>query len=71
MITKSLHYVFLEVRNLPYYDGLIDVYMVSDEFEREVPEDHHFQALELELHALPARWWCMHKESFAGWSGDR
>lgn len=27
-----------------------------DEFEREAPKDNCFQALELALHATPARW---------------
>jgi len=39
-----------EVRKLPYSDGLIDMDHFLDEFECEVPEDHHFQALDLALH---------------------
>lgn len=46
MMMESLCCVSLEVRNLPYYDGLTDVDMFLDEFECEVPEDHHFQELE-------------------------
>lgn len=42
MVTKSLQCVSLEVRNLPYYNGLIDVDNFLDAFEREVPEEHHF-----------------------------
>lgn len=53
MMTKSLHCVSLEVRKLPYYDGLIDVDLFLDEFECEVPEDHCFQALELALCTTP------------------
>ena len=49
MIMKSLHCVLLEVRNLPYYDGLTAMDKFLDEFEREVPEDHHFQALDFAL----------------------
>ena len=71
MMTKSLWCVLSEVRKLPYYDGLTDIDMVLDEFEHEVPEDHHFQTLELELHTAPARWWGTHKDSFAGWQDYR
>lgn len=42
MMIKSLLCVSLEIRNLPYYDGLIDVDKFLDAFEREVSEDHHF-----------------------------
>lgn len=56
MMTKALGCVSSEVRKLPYYDGLTDVDVFLDEFEREVPENHHFQALELALRATPTRW---------------
>ena len=36
MITKSLHCVSSEVRNMPYYDGLTNVDQFLDEFAREV-----------------------------------
>lgn len=49
MMTKSLCCVSLEVRNLPYYDGLTYVDKFMDAFERQVPEKHHFQALDLVL----------------------
>jgi len=66
MMTKSLRYVSLEVRNLPYYDGLTDVDKFLDASECEVPEHHHFYELDLALHATLARWWGMHKDSFDG-----
>lgn len=56
MMMKSLHCVSMEVRNLPYYDGLNDVYMFLDEFECEVLKDHRFQALELALRSTSAQW---------------
>ena len=56
MMTKSLRCVSLEVRSLPYYDGLTDVDKFMDVFEREVPEKHHFQALDWTLRATPVRW---------------
>jgi len=47
MMTKSLCCVSLKVRRLPYYDGLTDVDKFLDAFEREVPEKHRFQTLDL------------------------
>ena len=52
---------------MPYYDDLTNVDKFVDAFEREVPEKHHFQALDLALCATPTRWWGMHKSNFDGW----
>lgn len=71
MMTKSLHCVSLEVRNLPYYDGLTDVDKVLDDFEREVLEVHCFEALNLAPRSTLARWWGTHKENFDEWSDYR
>lgn len=49
MMMKSLHYVSLEVRSLPYYYGLTDIDKFMDAFEREVLEKHRFEALDLAL----------------------
>jgi len=67
MMTKSLHCVSSEVRIFPYYDGLTDVDKFLDAFEREVLEKHHFQALDLAICDMPARWWGTHKDNFDGW----
>ena len=67
MMAKSLRCVSSEVRIFPYYDGLTDVDTFLDAFEMEVPENHHFQALDLALRATPARWWGAHKDSFDEW----
>lgn len=53
MMTKSMCCVSSEVRNLPYYDGLIVVDLFLADFELKVLEDHCFQALELVLRAMP------------------
>lgn len=71
MMTNLLRCVSSEVGKLPYYGGLTDVDMFLDEFEYEFPEDHHFQALELELRTTPAQWWGTHKDSFFGWRDYR
>lgn len=71
MIAKSLRRVSTKVRKLPHYYGLTDVDLFLDEFEREVPKEHHFQALELALCATLAYWWGTHKEKFTSWKEDR
>jgi len=55
MMTKFLRCVSPEIRNLPHYDGLSDVDCFLDAFEREVPKNHRFQALDWALHATLAR----------------
>ena len=56
-----------EVRNLPTYDGLNDVDVFLDAFEREVPKKQHFEALDWALRTMPTRWWGTHKCSFDDW----
>jgi len=51
----------MERRDLPTYDGLGEVDVFFDRFEREVPKKQCFKALNWILHATPARWWGMHK----------
>lgn len=67
MMTKLFHCVSLEVRNLPYFDGLTDVDKFFDAFKREVPKKHHFQALDWALRAITARWRGTHKDNFDNW----
>jgi len=67
MMTRSLHCVSSEERNLHTYDGLNDVYIFLDAFDREVPEKQRFQALDWALRATPARWWHTHKGRFDDW----
>jgi len=38
MMTWSMHCVSSEVRNMPIYDGLNEIDIFLDAFEREVPE---------------------------------
>lgn len=71
MMTKLLHYVSFEVRNLPHYDGLINVDFFLDAFEREVVEKHRFQALNWVLNATPTRWWGTQNDSFSDWRDYR
>lgn len=67
MMTRSLHCISIEVRVLPTYDGLSEVYTFLDKFQREVSEKQHFEALNWVLHTMPARWWGKHKGSFKDW----
>ena len=45
MMTRSLHCVSTEVRDLPTYDGLSEVDTFLNKFGREVSEKQRFQAL--------------------------
>lgn len=67
MMVKSLQWVSTKVRKNFHYDGLNNVNIFLDEFEREVPEEHRFLALELALHPMLTRWLGMHKEIFVDW----
>lgn len=67
MMTQSFCYVSSKVINLPIYDGLNDVDVFLDAFERKVPEKKHFQALDWALGATLVRWWGTHKGGFDDW----
>ena len=64
MMTRSLHCVLMEARDLPMYDGLSEVDDFLNIFEREVLEQQHFNALKWVLCTTPARWWGMYQGSF-------
>jgi len=42
MMTQSLQCVSSKVRNIPTYDGLNEIDIFLDSFEREVLENYHF-----------------------------
>ena len=46
-MTRSLHCVLSKVRNLPTYDGMNEVDVFLDAFEREVPEKKMLPSLGL------------------------
>ena len=64
MMIGSLCCVSKKVRDLPTYDGLREVDVFLDTFEREKLEKQCFQTLNWVLRATPSRWWGMHKGSF-------
>lgn len=64
MMTRFLHCVSIEARDLPMYDGLREVDAFLERFKREVSEKQCFQALNWVLRTMPVRWWGMHKGSF-------
>jgi len=67
MMTHSLCYVSIEVRDMPTDDGLNEVDTFLYAFQRDVLEKQHFHALDWVLRATPARWSGMHKGSFDDW----
>lgn len=52
---------------MPYYDVLTNVDKFLDTFQKELPENHRFQALDCALHTMPTRWWGTHKDNFDDW----
>jgi len=46
------------------YDGLSEVDNFLNKFEKEAPEQQHFDALKWVLRTTPARWWGMHQRNF-------
>lgn len=69
MMVKSLRCVTTEVRDLPMYNRLTAVDEFLNNFEREVLEKQHFDALKWALRATPARWWGVHQRRFEDWYG--
>lgn len=67
MMIRSLRYVATEARDIPMYDRLTSVDEFLDKFERKVPEQQKFNALNWALHATPARWWGTHQQSLKDW----
>lgn len=67
MMTRLLHYVSTEVRDLPNYDEVSHMDEFLNKFEREVSEQKCFEALKWVLRATPVRWWVMHQRSFEDW----
>lgn len=70
-VTKSLHYISNVVCKLSYYDGLDDVNIFLDHFERDILEEHRLEALDLALRAMPTRWWGTRKDNIANWKEYR
>jgi len=67
MLTKSLHCVTAQARDLPIYDGLTAVNEFLNKFESAIPEHQRFDALKWALHVTPARWWGAHEGNFENW----
>lgn len=42
-----------------------------DKFQRDVPEEHRFQELDIALSTMPPTWWGRHKNNFANWKECR
>jgi hypothetical protein len=66
-LTKAVHWIGIEVSNIPTFDDLnhLDTFLV--EFERMVPLRQRMLALDEALKATPARWWGTHKKKNTEW----
>jgi len=61
----------IEVCDLPFYDGLGNVYTFSRDYESQVPKCQRLLALDLVLRAMPSRWWGTHKKNIGDWQQCR
>jgi hypothetical protein len=67
-ITKAVHWISTEVRNLPTFDGLNHIDTFLSEFEKIVPIQQKMLELGEALKATPARWCGAHKRNIAEWT---
>ena len=63
-VIKNFHCISSEVRYLPYFDGFGNIRDFLQTFEVEISRERRLWALNLAMHATPARWWDTHKEAF-------
>ena len=66
-MTRSLHWIGIELCDPPRYDGITNIILFVKEFELQVPKQQRLLALDVVLKATPARWWAAHKEGMEDW----
>ena len=66
-LTKSLLWIGSEVSQIPMFSGFSHVTEFLTKYQVQVPSSQIFQALDVALPAIPARWWAEHKKSIATW----
>ena len=60
-MTKSLRWIGTEIKDIPSFDGLVDVDDFLQEFEQEIPHEQRMSVIDLAVRATPGRWWHAHK----------
>ena len=66
-LTKSLRWIGAEIKDIPSFDGLVDVNDFLYQFEQEIPHEQRMLAIDLAVRATPAIWWHAHKQHIASW----
>ena len=66
-MTKSLRWIGAEVNEIPSYHGLTDIQDFLEQFEQHISSEQRIPAMDLAVHATPARWWYAHKENIVSW----
>ena len=66
-LTKSLRWIGAELKDIPSFDGLVDVNDFLYQFEQQVPHEQRIAAMDLAVRTTLARWWYAHKENIASW----
>jgi hypothetical protein len=64
-LTREVHWIGIEVINLPTFDVLNHLETFLSEFEEIVPVQKRLLALDEALKATPTRWWVTHKKNIA------
>ena len=67
-VTRFVQWVENELRELPTYEGLLNLVTFLTEFEGLVTESQCLSALDHVLKATPTRWWGVHKKSITYWT---
>jgi hypothetical protein len=66
-LTREVHWIGIEVRNLPTFDGLNHLETFLSEFEEIVLVKQWLLALDESLKEMPVRWWGTHKNNIMEW----
>jgi hypothetical protein len=66
-LTREVHWIDIEVSNLPTFDGLNHLETLFLEFEEIIPVQQRLLALDEALKETPTRLWGTHKKNIAKW----
>ena len=66
-LMKSLHWIGMEVCEVPMFGGLSNIQEFLEDYEAQVPCTQRLKTLDMALRATPARWWTVHKRNIANW----
>jgi hypothetical protein len=62
LINFALRWIIKKVRDMPNFEGLIEVSSFFNEFELQIPKQQRLLALYVALRETLVRWWETHRE---------